>query len=124
MDQFARNGLNVQTEVTLNSCTGTVCRTDAVITGTPGQTTTPVPDGFNAFDLDGNQLSTIPLGSNNQGVAIIEIKTGRAENSTGQNINYNEIKDGTVTGSGNNARTARLRGLVPSDTPVVILRPK
>jgi hypothetical protein len=55
-EQFEANGLSTQTEVTLESCTGTRCRADTVIQGDVGQTSTPVPEGFVAYDLDGNQL--------------------------------------------------------------------
>ncbi|PWE34098.1 hypothetical protein DDZ14_02785 [Maritimibacter sp. 55A14] len=122
--EFEANGLSVQTEVTLRSCDGTRCRADHVITGQPGQRSTPVPEGFKAYDLDGNLLDEIPLGSNDKGIAIIETKTGKAELSRNQTIGYNEVDQGAVSGVGNNALRAGVLGVLSPDTPVVIIRPQ
>jgi myo-inositol-hexaphosphate 3-phosphohydrolase len=83
-----------------------------------------VPEGFTAYDLDGKQLDSIPLGSNGQGIAIVETKTGKATLSGNQSVGYPEVVDGTVTGVGANARDANLGGIVPADTPVVVLTPE
>ena len=122
--QFNASGLTTRTEVTLESCTGTRCRADTVIQGEAGQTSTSVPEGFTAYDLDGNQLDSIPLGSNGQGIAIVETKTGNATLSGNQSVGYPEVSQGTVSGVGNNANSANLAGAVPADTPVVILTPE
>lgn len=122
--QFNANGLTTRTEVTLESCTGTRCRADTVIQGEAGQTSTSVPEGFTAYDLDGNRLDSIPLGSNGQGIAIVETKTGNAILSGNQSVGYPEVSQGTVSGVGNNANSANLGGAVPADTPIVILTPE
>ena len=61
------------------------------------------PDGYKAYDLDGNELTQIPLGSNGRGRAIIETKTGNATLSGNQSVGYTEVAQGTVTGVGKKA---------------------
>ena len=123
-EKFEANGVSTYTEITLKSCTGVNCRADTFIQGKVGQTSTPVPDGYKAYDLNGNELTEIPLGSNGQGRAIIETKTGNATLSGNQSVGYPEVDKGTVIGVGENANRARVSGTIPADTPVVILKPK
>lgn len=91
-----------------------------------GRSSVDVPDGYRATQLVNGQeipVDKIPLSSGRAQV-IVETKTGNAGLTSNQTVGYNEVSQGTVTGVGNNATNAGVGGAVPSDTPVVILRPK
>jgi hypothetical protein len=125
--EFKAGGIGSVAEVSLQSCTGTVCRADRILTLPTGstQTSIDIPKGFTATQLVNGveiPIQQIPV-SGSQTKVVIEMKTGDATLSKNQSIGYNEIPLGTVTGVGENAKEAKLTGPVPSDLPVVILRP-
>ncbi|GGC45033.1 hypothetical protein GCM10011400_35170 [Paraburkholderia caffeinilytica] len=123
-DNFTSQGASVQPEVTLDAvgATGSSvrARADQVVTGTPNGTL-DVPPGYVANDLQGNQLTSIPL--NSAGRVIVEIKTGAGDLTPNQATVYPASQLGNATGAGRNAANANVDGTV-APTQVVIIRPK
>ena len=123
-DNFTGQGASVQPEVTLDAvgATGSTvrARADQVVTGTPNGTL-DVPPGYVANDLQGNQLTSIPL--NSAGRVIVEIKTGAGDLTPNQATVYPASQLGNATGAGRNAANANVDGTV-APTQVVIIRPK
>jgi filamentous hemagglutinin family protein len=117
--QFGVMGLRFRTEITLVGPDGTRVRTDTVIQGTAGQVV-PVPNGFVATTPNGTVVSSITL--DQRGFAGIELKTGGATLTTGQNDVYAlQVSGDNVIAVGNNADLFGLGGQAPGT--VVILRP-
>jgi filamentous hemagglutinin len=93
-----------------------------------------VPSGFSAYDLNGNPLldaagnpvTTLPL--NSQGQAIIEMKTGGGQLTSGQTTVYPAAQTGNAAGVGgagnaSNAGKINMNGPI-SPTPVYVLKPR
>ncbi|WP_278497398.1 filamentous hemagglutinin N-terminal domain-containing protein [Paraburkholderia fungorum] len=126
---FRGQGLSVQGQVTLTD--GSVrCVADCAINGV-ANAPVQVPSGFIAEDLNGNALVDLngqPITSfnlNQQGKAIVEIKTGGATLTPNQAAVYPAVQSGNAsgTGAGTNAARAGMDGPLPL-TPVIILRKK
>jgi filamentous hemagglutinin len=120
---YSSQGAIVQTNVTLTTSDGlggTVppAIADQVLNGNPNDVY-QIPPGATATDLSGNSLLSFQL--NNQGQAIIEIKTGDAVLSPNQSIVYPAAQAGNAVGVGGNAALASVQGPIPS-IPVIIIR--
>lgn len=97
----------------------TRARADGILSGNPNDSIT-VPDGYQAYDLKGNQLDSIPL--NDKGRAIVEVKTGKAKCSGNQTCVYNEAVAGNAVGKGDNAIKSGVGVDSIAPDSVVILR--
>ncbi|MGF1765443.1 hypothetical protein [Aliivibrio kagoshimensis] len=119
---FSNSGHKFNPEVTLQAgdINSTRARADGILSGGEHNGIIETPEGFQAFDLNGNMLDNIPLDS--KGRAIVEVKTGKASCSSNQSCVYSEAILGNAVGKGENAVTAGLKHNTPAPDSVVILR--
>ncbi len=115
-------GARVQTNISMRGPGTAPAVADAVVTvtGAPNGTLN-VPQGYAAFDFNGNPVNSIPL--NAQGTAVIEVKTGGGDYSNNQAAVYPCCEAGTAEAFGGNAKRANVDGPLPQTT-VTTLRPR
>jgi hypothetical protein len=116
--ELSSSGLTVQNEVTIRDKNGVIARTDIAVQGKIGDTV-KVPDGFTAYDLNGNVLTEIPL--DKKGRALLEIKTGNADLTPNQAICYQACSAGEAEGRGLHAARVGFRNRTAPEV-VIILR--
>ncbi|MFJ3057907.1 DUF637 domain-containing protein [Herbaspirillum sp. NPDC087042] len=124
---LSSQGFEIQPQVSFTSG-ATRAVADFAVNGTPGAIV-KIPSGYVAEDLNGAPLldsNGRPITSfnlNEQGQAVIEVKTGGASLTKNQNVVYPGIQSGTATGTkvGTNAGEAGMSGSLPK-TPVVVIR--
>jgi hypothetical protein len=100
---------------------------DQVLKGDPG-TVVNVPEGYRLEDLNenpildenGNPVTTFKLGDN--GVAVIEVKTGAGGLTTNQGIVYPQVPGGSTRGVGQNATDAGVFGTIQPGSSVYVIR--
>lgn len=99
---------------------------DVALNGPPNQAI-QVPPGYVTEDLNGDaplDANNNPITSfnlNNQGQAIVEVKTGGADLTANQAAVYAAVQSGNAMRIGGNAADANMAGQLQS-TPVIVLR--
>lgn len=128
IDDLQKQGLEVVPSITFKDENGTRCVADCtIVNGQPNQNVN-VPSGFVVEDLQGNRLldfhgnpvSILTLDAN--GRLVVEIKTGKAELTRGQNLVYPKVAQGSATAVGEKrAGAAGINGKKTA-VPVIVLR--
>jgi hypothetical protein len=132
---FSSQGVTVQKNVTMSASGpggGIVTAVADQVISAPTRTSVLVPRGYAAYDLNMNPLldaagqPVTTLSLSPAGKAIIEMKTGGGQFTTGQAVVYPAATVGSATavgGAGSNAARVDLTGKFAA-TPVYVLRPK
>ncbi len=100
---------------------GETARADISVSGNPNQQV-PVPENYTIVDRKtGEPTDTIVL--DGDGRAVVEVKTGNAQESKGQTAVYDACQAGTAVGCGGNAADAGYKN-EQAPTAVYIATPK
>ncbi|MFT6190453.1 MAG: hypothetical protein ACJAZ6_002292 [Oleispira sp.] len=119
--EIETHGAKTTKEATVDTANGETARLDIIVSGKPDQSI-PVPKGMVAEDRHGVPLSVQEIKLDNQGLAIAEVKTGKAKPERQQPECLAACEAGTATVRGEKIKRIDLDVGDKAPESVVILR--